>query len=799
MLRRPVAVALGLALLACGGRKERPRYIVVVPDAEVVDAAPPPPKAGPWVPGQARATVLDAMAAGTSAARPGDIRLENDRLVCVVAAADHPARGQPTGGHLVDLFARGAHDQLGEAAITLDPDGRRQPVIDSVVVAQHGAGGGPAIVRATGHHPLDEQVEVTLDYVLEPDANHVRLVATVYNKSRGHFPKFTFGAFVLWGGLAPFVPGPAAALEGSQTWSDWIGGDSMTGSVVIATYAGRLSGVHGRDWSLVQLKSNPVGPGASAVAELHLFAVGDGGVAAAVAELHRSRRTVVGTIRGKVTDKDGRPIAGAWVHAVTSRGDVLARALTDPAGGFLATLRAGTYRVIAQATGRAASPSTRIVLGADAVAETHLRMGPPSRLAFAIDGPDGRALPARLRITGLDGTPTPVLGPPGGLPAARNEVIAPEGRGQQPLAPGAYQIAVTAGPEFEALTQRVTVTEGREVPLRATLARALDRRGWFALDPHVLTDASPTASASVAARDAACAAEGIDGAVMLDVARATEPIHGRVRLFTGVSHSLQGVGRFAALPLRAGILAPTEPGRLAADHLGALAKLPGEPLVAVLRPRTSGWGYFRHFRFDPTVRELPRGGFSLDFDLLEVASPGEQEATDAALQDYLGLLERGHPVVPIGGSGAAAVAGQPCGLPRTWVRGGNLTTDEALVTALRAANVVVSFGPLVDLEVDGLRPGPPTAAGPAPKATVRVQAASWARPDVLRLYVNGRVARQARVAGSGPLDVTRTFPLPAGARNVVAVVEGERDLSPVIGRRARPLAFTSAVRLRPAR
>ena len=37
-------------------------------------------------------------------------------------------------------------------------------------------------------------------------------------------------------------------------------------------------------------------------------------------------------------------------------------------------------------------------------------------------------------------------------------------------------------------------------------------------------------------------------------------------------------------------------------------------------------------------------------------------------------------------------------------------------------------------------------------------------------------------------------PVPAGAKWVVALVDGERDLAPVTGRVARPLAFTGAVR-----
>ena len=373
-------------------------------------------------------------------------------------------------------------------------------------------------------------------------------------------------------------------------------------------------------------------------------------------------------------------------------------------------------------------------------------------------------------------------------------MVAAEGRGRQAVPPGRYRVVVTAGPEFAVAERIVRVAPGGEASIRVSLARAMDRSGWYALDPHVLSKASPIASASVAARVAACAAEGLDGVVLLDDGRASVPVRGRVHVFSGLALAIPGVGRFAALPLPPKVLAPPYSPRRVDERLAELARMQGDPLVLVVRPRTAGWGYFEFFGFDPAAQTLPRGGFTLDFDLLEVAFPEEPAAVGHAVNDYFGLLDRDHPVVPVGGSSAASVAGQPCGQPRTWVRSGNLTDDAALVKALRGGDVVVSYGPLVDLTVDDARPGQTLPESAKRKATVRVQAPAWARPESLRLIVDGKVAAALRINGTGDLDMTKTFPLPGGARWVLAMVDGTTDVGAATGRSARPMAMTAAVR-----
>ena len=107
----------------------------------------------------------------------------------------------------------------------------------------------------------------------------------------------------------------------------------------------------------------------------------------------------------------------------------------------------------------------------------------------------------------------------------------------------------------------------------------------------------------------------------------------------------------------------------------------------------------------------------------------------------------------------------------------------------------MSFGPLIDLSVDGVRPGRTLPLGGRRKATIRVQAPVWARPQVLKVVVDGKVWRETRFGGRGHLDATRVFLLPATARSVLAMVDGPADVGAVTGRAARPLAMSAAVRI----
>ena len=770
------------------------------------------PKVGTAWKGPCRAFVLESgdpeVPGPAASGEPGDIRLDNEHIVVVIRGAGRRGTLSDTGGMVLDVAPRGGRDGLGEIVPVFDPDGRRLARIASVAVEQSGAQGGPAIVRAHGVDPHDDKVIIDIDYVLAPGARELRIMTTVENRGRSHYRQLAFGRLIKWGTLLPFAPGHGVALAGERTQTDWIGGDGGVGrgaSLLVGTRGGLIEGVHGRDWTLAVGRREYLRPGATLVDEARLVVGTDTGIASAVSGYHGTNGTLVGVASGHVIERGARkPVRGAWVDFFDVGGRRLNRARTDVDGRFRATLVPGRYSAIANAPGRAPSAARRFRAGVESESTFALSLTAPAQLDVEIRDEAGAHLPARMRLVGVDGTPDPVLGALNDLPAARNFVVAADGRVQQPVPPGRYAITVGAGPVYGVRTERVTLASGRVTPLRVRLPRHMKPEGWFSLDPHVHTLRSSTSSTSLEARLDTCRAEGVDAVVVIDDAglsglRVPSNFAGsRPTVFQGVTVQVPEVGRFAAWPLGPGI-DDRDFGRHPAELMKALASLPGRPLVAVLGPRARRWGYFDRYRFDPAQTVLPRG-FSLDFDALEIGVSRSLAQVEQGLGDYYGLVSRGVVVAPVGGSRADTVADDVCGLPRTWVRGPPPVDDAALAAAMRRGDVAVSYGPHLDVEVGGARPGGTAIAASRYAVRVRVRAAAWARPDTLDLVVDGhtwlRVPLGDAAPAGIPLDVTRQFTLPADAGGWVIVrVDGAASGEAAYGRPVRPLAWTAAVRL----
>ncbi len=777
-----------LCVLGCGGAAEVPPPPPVVVEPAPDAALPPPPSAG-----GARAHLAagdDDLPGGPAATgRPGDIVLANEHLVAVIGAP-RPGLTPGRAGALLDIAPRGGADALGEMLTVLDDAGRRTVRFDKVFVERDGVAGGPAVVRAVGVDRLDDQLGVEVEYVLDSEARHVRLRTTLHQRGRSHHPDLVLGRLFVWGGLEPFVPGagpsgaPGAAetaasrpLPGRRLRSDWVGADAEGASLAFAPVGGRVESIHARSWSLVVERREGVRPGSRVTREAQLFVDGGGGVAAAAGALHEARGTVVGRVEGRVVDPAGAPVSDGRVTWLDAAGAPAQRARTDAEGRFAARLPAGNYRAVAEAPGRAPSPAAPVRVGADDDRAQVLGVGRASALVAALRDEKGRPVAARLTVQ------------PAGGGEART-LLAPAGSGRWPLAPGRWSVRATAGPDRGRARGIVRVPDGGEATFTATLAREVDRTGWLAVDPHVRTRLSGTSATTLAARLTACATEDLDAIVVADDgAIDPAPTAGSaVQVWPGVAVEAAGGGRFAVFPVDAPVELPADPRPDAV--LAALRTLPGRPTIAVLRPRAEATGYFAAYAFDARAPALPRGGFSLDVDLLQVAVPWARAEAERAFADYVALLDAGRDVVPFGATGADALADPPCGLARTLVR----AAPGAGPSALRDGEVVVSHGPLIELRVDGVGPGGRAPPRDAHDVRVRVRASSWRRPSFLEVVVDGEPWRRVPLpAGEGPLDAEHRLIVPGGsARWLLVRVDGAEGDDGIA-----PSAFTRAVRLGP--
>ena len=143
---------------------------------------------------------------------------------------------------------------------------------------------------------------------------------------------------------------------------------------------------------------------------------------------------------------------------------------------------------------------------------------------------------------------------------------------------------------------------------------------------------------------------------------------------------------------------------------------------------------------------------------------------DRLIADAFALLKRGARLVPIAGSGSDDVEREPCGWPRTYLRG-PVRSPADVEAAWRRGDVSLSNGPLLEISVGGHGAGGVVGAGGAVQtagshlAALRVRSAAWTRPNVIELLCDGRsVRREAIAAVDAALDFRVEWAIPAGAR-----------------------------------
>lgn len=756
---RRSALALQLAtcvalLGGCGAPPPAP--VVVTPRAApqtVASVAPEVPK-GPRAAARVIAEGDPVLQLGLGA-RPGDLWIANPTLQALIAGPERRLGPSNSGGALlhVEPTEVRAQARLGSLVPVFDAAGQRAPVITGIVIQQDGAVGGPAVIHLEGHDPFDAKIRYAQDVMLAPDADTLQIRATIINESNNYMPEFFFGFLAEWGSLQPFVPGrlPGPAM----TSSDWIGASGPVASLVLTLPIGRIDGLHGAGWSVLLPRPVHIRPKQRASSELQIVP-GVGGESAAVARIFRSRKAVAGMVSGTVN------VPGAEVELLDGVGAAVMRGTADPDGRYAFVTRPGRMSLRARAPGRAAITTGPFYVSGESSAAVPITLGPASGLRFAVR--DGQApVPARITLRAAEGEAVWLSAVKGAIRAG-DTLVSLTGSGEAPLPPGRYTVDVDAGPLYPRIRREVNVQPGAIAALEVPLSPEIEARGRFALDAEVL---APPGNDGIIVRAADCAAAGIDGVVLLGDG-AVPPGVERPIIFRGMALADPGVGWFAGFPLDGP--PPAQPVRArAAERLAALRAMPGA-LAAVLRPRSPGWAYLETFNFEPRAKALPRGGFSLDFDLLQVVTPaGGAPAVEKALGDYLGLLKRGQHVVPIGGSGARYRASR-CGVGRTWLP--RAPADAAaLRTALRSGDVVASFGPILDLTVDGARAGSAIAPAASHTVTVGIDASAAHRPVRLRIFADGTLAAEKRLSASGALSTTVSLKIEGPARTVVAVVD----------------------------
>ena len=414
------------------------------------------------------------------------------------------------------------------------------------------------------------------------------------------------------------------------------------------------------------------------------------------------------------------------------------------------------------------------------------------------EAPAGRAIPARVTITDERGTlvsPANVSGPDH---AVRPGVVyARTGAVRLKLPAGRYVIHAGRGFEYSVASMKVALAPGARLSRRLTIRREVDTAGWAAMDTHVHTGTfARHGDATTGERMLTIAGEGIELPVSTEHnTRIDLEPHARAagvrEHFTplaGAEVTTPSIGHFNVFPLpedgaaidhrASGWTALRESFRRAAPD-AVIVLNHGRDVHGGFRPLAPA----RHIGVAGEDRE----GWLLPANAIEVVNSGAVMSDPLALpRDWMGLLNRGVILTPVGSSDSHDVSRYIVGQGRTYVRcddgdPGNIDRSAA-TERVRRGQVMVSYGLLAEVQVDGKGPGELVDAKGDLDVRIRVKGPGWTRAGRVALYVNGVLAREEKIHTGARAGVkwedTWRLPRPRHDVHLVAISTGPGVTAP---------------------
>lgn len=785
--------------------------------------------------GQVRAGVItkdtDLIGGATAEGEVGDFKLYNSRIAVIVEKPG-PSDGYGTyGGMIVDADIIRHEGEKGQSMFgeALTVYNLRTPRGVSAKVVNNGADGKAAVVRVVaddaqfvliesllGESESPKGLEITLDYVLEPDSDRLKMFTTIRNITDEkiyvghHYLGFLFGD-----GLLPFLIGVGFDVpEVPSNKGNYYAGVSDKVSYSFLSLDNPF--VPFLSFDGFQLGTQPnfsLDPGEEFPLEMSLI-VGSGDLATHEAA-HRALMKEadwpvpeVTTVTGTVKDANGKAMPAAYVHVRSADKTVYrlrTRAASD--GSFKADLEPGDYVFTATVTDR--DPGEDVSVTLPSSSPVSLSVPAAGKLAINAAEGDGEPLPVKFmakRTNPVTLAPASFGMPKGARGYERIEFLEP-GKQTIELPPGEWEIVVARGTEYEAFEKTVTVSS-EELVIDVPMRRTVDSAGWICGDFHIHTQYSPDSDDLVDHKVRAFGAEGVEVPVITDHGYVADlaPVVKRlgyekwVRTIIGEEVSTTHLGHLNRFPLVQDFSMPNKGaiewfGLTGGEIMTAMRQNPGNPIVQLNHPRSGSYGspfikgYFSGVGFDETTfTALSPHEWSLNFDAIEIANSGSPH-----YPDWFAFLDRGLRKVATGDSDSHTAISDVVGYPRNCVLAGTdnpAELDEAVfMEAIRAGKLVVSGGYFVELGAGEFRVGdivPGTqASGGELAIQVRVQAPTWLGSARLEIVVNGEVVDARPVPETMQLDAQRIadtikVPVPAGADAwIIARVVNGPDMAPV--------------------
>jgi hypothetical protein len=803
-MRRALFCIVAIGLAGCPVRGDFTPQIRVVPGAaRRLDWLA---RSGPQATPASRVHVMkrDEPLGGPNAiGRAGDLMLENDEVVFVIDQLGSSGGFAESGGNVVDAAdARVRKDELGQL-LTYFGTFPRQGVYDTLTSGA--SPDGAAWVEAKGHELYEARLGVTTRYTLHAPDRALLIETTLENGGDATIELPSVGDAIEWGGAEKFAPGKARGFKGPSS-GPYIGGLGRFDSYAITSTEGAIDGTSGGSWTdTSQRYAVKIAPREKARYSRVLLVGQRPDTSSLVGELALAAGQAVGEV--EIAPTGG--VLGTG-EGVTLLVDASRETLTL-AAPFVARLPIGRYWV-APMTARKAPGA---VLGPiDVAADRPAHIDVPVDQRASVDvrcaSAGTASIPCKLTFEGAGSTPNPDFGPSYAAGPARNQATTGGGVVHVLIAPGAYRITASRGPEYGLAAIEVDLPAGGSRVVSLTLKRVVDTSGYVACDFHQHTMLS--ADSPVATRDRLVAnvAEGVEVAVASEhnVVADLEPLVRELQLDRELvsiagdeltsDASRQPWGHVNVFPMpydpdkaRGG--APPVRDRAPRDLFAALRGAL-DAVVQVNHPRAGRTGYFDQLGFDRTTGVGTDSRYDPAFDALEVWSGRHVEGRAKVLDDFFVLLRTRHPVTPTADTDTHGIVGQEAGYPRTYVRvaddahfeswDATRTTD--LVRGVKTLrDVVLTNGPMLRVTANGVPVGGLTR-GPAVDVKVHIESAPWVIVDEARLVrasaPDKPVIKQVHPTQRGDgLAADITFALRTASDDAfVVIVSGTRPMSPVL-------------------
>lgn len=732
--------------------------------------------------------------------RVGDYLLENGRARFLIEDAASSTGWGIYGGGLIDLAgpaAAPADDRLQQLFVHCDLRAFRP---SSVEVVSDGRSGGPGILRFVGddagipvldaiiaRDPL--QVQLTVDYVLEPDRDSLEIIIRAKDLMKTVSREIACGLVMIRGDQSEIF------VEGFGSDEDQAGGAQPF----------LASAAHDSPTSWVLYRQGP--PVQVILAQAEVVPIGPRGVPfLANATIEERYRVGVGA-RGDVEsaleivrrDQEqplpGRPVTLNLTKAAELDVPLLQVVMTvsssaaprrvwtavkpDVSGQALFQLPNGIYSVELSLQGRSVERfGLEVPPGEGPLVVDHRLsgLGVVEVRSLEIDRLGVELGPTPVRVFVAPGHDRPF---PSGFQF--QTYLEPTERFFMPA--GDYTLWASRGPAHQLYAQNLTVTADRTTQVEARLVKVVELGPWISADFHLHSTRSVDSAASKRLRALGGIAEGLEVMVATDHDALTD--YGPTLRALGLQDKLQSVvgtemsmlyGHMNGWPLRLTqeresywspswavyqadrFIRMLDPHEVAEALRGA-----GAQIVQINHPR-DGQGVFGYLGLDPLTAATDKPW--PDVQTVELLNGKRVGDYPRVQEDFFNLTAHGKKITAVGVSDSHSPLSGP-GYARTLIKGpggpvGTLDLS-AVWQSVREGRVTAMLGPFAWLTAQkgGVRAeqGETLAASGPLQLEVKIAAASHISVEAFTVFENGRplVTRTVTPADADPGDPAIRF------------------------------------------